>query len=156
MLLIVTIGLIMKAVCKNVTTYAAAHTFYWVGHLGLLYVIDVMLADMTTLKNRMIAFTINGTPTIATTFAGPAIAELFYEQSTWRWAFGAFCIILIGVSLPAAAVMLLQQRKAARMGALPERVHKRTWFESLKFYVIEFDGMYTDIEYFLPLSIWLI
>ncbi|PVH77133.1 putative transporter [Cadophora sp. DSE1049] len=139
MLLVVSLGLIMKAVCKNVTTYAAAHTFYWVGHLGLLYVIDVMLADMTTLKNRMLAFTINGTPTIATTFAGPAIAELFYEQSTWRWAFGAFCIILIGVSIPAAAVMLAQQRKAARLGALPERVHKRTRFESFKFYVVEFD-----------------
>merc|ERR1712093_595825 len=139
MLFVVSLGLIMKAVCKNVTTYAAAHTFYWVGHLGLLYVIDVMLADMTTLKNRMLAFTINGTPTIATTFAGPAIAELFYEESTWRWAFGAFCIILIGVSIPAAAVMLAQQRRAARLGALPERVHKRTRFESFKYYVVEFD-----------------
>ncbi|CZS99586.1 hypothetical protein WAI453_002435 [Rhynchosporium graminicola] len=139
MLLIVSIGLIMKAVCKNVTTYAAAHTFYWVGHLGLLYVISIMLADMTTLKNRMLAFTINGTPTIATTFAGPAIAELFYEQSTWRWAFGAFCIILICVSLPAAVVMLAQQRKAAKFGVLPERTHKRNKFESIKFYVIEFD-----------------
>lgn len=148
MLLIVTIGLIIKAVCTNVTTYAAGHTFFWVGHLGLLYVIDVMLADMTTLKNRMLAFSINGTPTIATTFAGPAIAELFYEQSTWRWAFGAFCIILIGVGIPVATVMLLQQRKAAKLGALPERAHKRTKFESVKFYVVEFDGMYIDIEDF--------
>ena len=36
MLLIVVIGLIMKATCQNIETYVAAHTLYWVGYVGLI------------------------------------------------------------------------------------------------------------------------
>lgn len=36
MLLLMVIGLIMKATCKNIETYTAAHTLFWVGHTGLM------------------------------------------------------------------------------------------------------------------------
>jgi hypothetical protein len=97
-LTVAVVGMIMKATCVNVEMYFAAHVLYWTGHIGLLYVIDVMIADITTLKNRMIIFGINGTPRIASTFAGPAIAELFYTKSNFRWAFGAFAIIIVAFS----------------------------------------------------------
>lgn len=151
MLLIVAIGLIMKATCENVQTYAAAHTFYWVGHLGMMYVISIIIADMTSLRNRMIMITLNGTPTIAAVFAGPAIAELFYVKSNFRWAFGAFCIILVGVSIPAVAIMFVNQRKANRLGMLPEKASNRTTFQSIKYYVVEFDGKFIDIHTTYPL-----
>jgi MFS family permease len=115
---------------------------YWVGHLNLLYVIDVTLADMTTLKNRMLMLTINGTPTIAATFAGPAIAELFYLHSTFRWGFGALLVILVGVTFPVALVMLYNERKANKLGVLPEKVSERTVYQSIKYYFIQFDGSY--------------
>ncbi|KAL2752936.1 hypothetical protein ACRALDRAFT_1065920 [Sodiomyces alcalophilus JCM 7366] len=136
---LVAIGMLMKALCQNVETYAAAHTFYWVGHLGLLYVIDVMLADMTSLRNRMLILTLNGTPTIASSFAGPALAQLFYEESHFRWAFGAFGIILVGVCLPAALVMFLYQRKAYQAGAIEKKPSGRTWWQSIYYYVVQFD-----------------
>lgn len=144
MLLIMVLGMILKAVCQNVETYAAAHTLYWTGHLGLIYVIDVVIADMTSLRNRMLMLTLNGTPTIASTFAGPKIAELFYNYSTFRWAYGAFCIILVGFALPAAVVMLLNQRKAAKMGMLPEKSQDQTRFEAVKHYVVQFDCKSSD------------
>lgn len=140
MLLIIVVGLIMKATCENVETYAAAHTLYWVGHIGLLYVINIIIADMTSLRNRMIMITLTGTPTIATVFAGPAIAELFYNKSNFRWAFGAFCIILVAVSIPAVVIMFINQRKASRAGMLPEKTSTRTPLQSVKYYLVEFDG----------------
>lgn len=140
MLLLIVVGMIMKATCQNVQTYAAAHTFYWVGHLGLLYVIDVILADITSLRNRAIMFGINATPTIATTFAGPKIADLFYTYVNFRWAFGAFCIILVAFCCPVALIFILSQRKAKRQGVAPERVKHRSVWESLKYYFVQFDG----------------
>ncbi|KAK6376145.1 hypothetical protein LTS17_007396 [Exophiala oligosperma] len=139
MLLFMVIGMIMKATCQNVETYAAAHTFYWVGHIGLGYVINVMLADMTTLKNRMIIFSINSTPLLATNFAGPRIADLFYTHVNFRWAFGAFCFILVGFCTPVVVVFFLSQRKANRLGIAPERVKSRTIGESLRYYFVQFD-----------------
>lgn len=140
MLLLVTIGVIMKAACINVQMYAAAHTLYWVGHLGMGYIITVILADITSLRNRAILFGINSTPTIATTFAGPRIAELFYKYVNFRWAFGAFLIILIAFSLPVAAIFIFSKRKAVKLGKFPERINGgRTVWGSVKYYFVEFD-----------------
>ncbi|KAB8217921.1 hypothetical protein BDV33DRAFT_205851 [Aspergillus novoparasiticus] len=106
MLLIVVVGLIVKATCRNIETYVVAHALYWVGHIGMMYVIDIMPADMTTLKSRMIMLGINGTPSIASTLAGPRIATLFYTNLDFRWAFGALAIMITGTSIPVVGIML--------------------------------------------------
>ncbi|KAJ6022720.1 hypothetical protein N7499_008035 [Penicillium canescens] len=139
MLLIIVVGLIMKATCTSMEMYTAAHTLYWVGHIGITYVVEIMLADMTTLKNRMIMLGINGTPGIATTFAGPKIAALFYANLNFRWAFGAFCIILVGVCIPVTIVMLFMQRKAEKTGMLQKEHSGRSWWQSISHYFIQFD-----------------
>ena len=122
--------------------YTAAHTLYCVGHIGITYVVEIMLADMTTLKNRMIMLGINGTPGIATTFAGPKIAAQFYANLNFRWAFGAFCITLVGVCIPVAVVMLFMQRMAEKTRMLQKERSRRSWWQSIAHYFIQFDGVY--------------
>ncbi|OAA51146.1 siderophore iron transporter mirB [Beauveria brongniartii RCEF 3172] len=140
MLLICVIGMIMKAVSHNVETYVAAHTLYWAGHIGIRYVIGVIISDMTSLKNRMIFIGFSNTPRIATAFAGPAIGKLFYEKSNFRWAFGAFTIILIASCMPAIGLMMAMYRKARKQGIVEKRRRSgRTVLQSLKFYAIELD-----------------
>jgi hypothetical protein len=133
-------GMAMKAACRNVQTYIAAHVLYWTGHIGLIYVIDVMCSDMTSLKNRMIIFGINGTPRIAATFAGPVITELFLTNLNFRWAFGVFAILLFVCSIPAIGVMLYMYRKARQAGLAKKTRSGRTLPQSLMYYFIQFDG----------------
>ncbi|KAF1957683.1 siderophore iron transporter-like protein mirB [Byssothecium circinans] len=139
MLLIAVVGMIMKAVCQNMETYIAAHVLYWTGHIGIIYVVDVMCADMTSLKNRMIIYGINGTPRIAATFAGPKIATLFYTNLNFRWAFGAFTIILLGCSVPAMSVMIYMYHKARKAGLAKKERSNRNLPQSLAYYFIQFD-----------------
>ncbi|KAJ5799105.1 uncharacterized protein N7518_001173 [Penicillium psychrosexuale] len=139
MLVLVTIGLIMKATCKSMEMYTAAHTLYWVGHIGLTYVVEIMLADMTSLKNRMVMIGLNGTPGIGSTFAGPEIATLFYSNLDFHWAFGSFAIMQVGVCIPVAAVMLFMQRRAEKSGTLEKTRSGRSWWQSIAHYLIEFD-----------------
>ena len=140
MIVVTILGVIMKACAKNMETYVAGDTMYWVGHLGVLYVIGVMLSDMTTLKNRMLLLTINGTPLICSTFAGPRIAKLFYDDLNFRWGFGSFAIIFAGVSIPVMITMLLMERKAVKMGAWQKRRDSgRTWSQSIIHWLIEID-----------------
>ncbi|KAF9775107.1 hypothetical protein IL306_006803 [Fusarium sp. DS 682] len=139
MVLLVVVGMIMKATCNSVEMYAAAHTFYWVGHLGLIYVIDVVVADTTTLRNRLIIMGINYTPTISSTFAGPKIAELFLLNVNFRWAFGSFCIILLAFCIPVMVIFIMNEIKAKKLGVAPEKVHNRTVWESFKYYFVQFD-----------------
>lgn len=99
-----------------------------------------MIADMTTLKNRMIILGINQTPMIASTFGGPVIAQLFYDNLNYRWAFGAFCIMLVGTSFPVAAIMLWMQYQAKRAGRIHVDRSNRKWYQSIWHYSIQFDG----------------
>ena len=143
MLIIVLVGMALKAACKNVETYVAGHVLYWAGHIGVLYVTDIMAADITSLKNRMIIFTINGTPRIASTFAGPKIAELFYYQNSWRNAFVAFIFIFIGCCLPAMGIMIYMYRKAKKAGVIHKEKSGRTALQSTWFYFVQFDSKWT-------------
>ncbi|KAL8388794.1 hypothetical protein RB595_008933 [Gaeumannomyces hyphopodioides] len=139
MVLLSVVGLVMKAVCQNVETYAAAQTLYWVGHIGLLFIINVTLADMTTLKNRMIVLGFNTSPMIISYAAGPVIAERFINESSFRWAFGAFSIILVGVTVPVALVFIANERKAKAAGILAAEPSGRSWVEACRYYWVQFD-----------------
>ncbi|KAJ6789632.1 hypothetical protein PWT90_08487 [Aphanocladium album] len=147
MILMIIVGMIMKAACINVEMYTAANTIYWVGHIGTQYIIQIIYADMTTLRNRMVLFGVLQLPNIAATFGGPKIAELFFKHSNFRWAFGAFCIIMPVFAAPVVILFFLSKRKAQREGKFPERAKTRTFLESAKHYAIEFDvvGMFLTI-----------
>jgi hypothetical protein len=142
MLLIALVGMAIKAACKNMETYIAGHVLYWAGHIGVLYVTDIMAADITSLRNRMIIFTINGTPRIAATFAGPAIGEIFIKNNNWRWAYGAFVFVFIACSLPATGIMMFMYRKAKQAGVIEERKSGRTVIQSIAYHFVQFDGTY--------------
>ncbi|KAM0433478.1 hypothetical protein ACHAPT_004358 [Fusarium lateritium] len=139
MLFCVIISLILMAVCNNVQTYAAAQVFFWTGMNGIGYVLNIFMADTTTLKNRMILFGFSSTPYISNTFAGPAAAEAFLKGSTWRWGYGAFTIIIPVILSPLIAIFTIQLRRAEEKGYYVKDKSNRTFWESVKYWVIELD-----------------
>ncbi|KAK2795225.1 hypothetical protein FQN52_006155 [Onygenales sp. PD_12] len=139
MTVIATIGLILSATCHNIATYCAAQVFYSVGFAGIIFSIDVITIDTSTLRDRGLAFAFTSSPYIITAFAGPAAAEHFY-QSNWRWGYGCFAIVLPVVATPMFVLLRYNRHKAEKAGLLPEReTSGRTWIQSVIFYVIEFD-----------------
>ncbi|OBT96236.1 hypothetical protein VE01_05816 [Pseudogymnoascus verrucosus] len=140
MLIICVIGMILKATTHSVQQYVGAHVLYWTGHIGMMYVINVMVSDMTTLRNRAILFAVNGLPRVASTFLGPRIGQAFYDNLNYRWAFGAFSIILVGCSIPAMGLMVFMYRKADRAGLVKKHESSgRKWYQSILHYAIEID-----------------
>ncbi|KAK3706078.1 hypothetical protein LTR37_012905 [Vermiconidia calcicola] len=155
------IGLIMMASTGSVEEYAAAQVFYWVGMNGLAYVLDVFIADTSSLKWRGLMFAFSTSPYIATTFAGPAAAQSFYNGAGWRWAYGTFCIVTPAMCAPFLWVFWHNQRLARKQGILVDKraASGRTWYQSLQYYLVEFDfiGMILIIAgwalLLLPLSL---
>lgn len=134
-------GLIMMAATRTVEMYAAAQVFYWVGFNGMAYVLDVFLADTSSLKNRAFVFTFANTPYIATTFIGPPAAASFLKTSNWQWGYGTFAIINPIIAMPILTVLWRNQRKAYREGLLQKREKSgRTFLQSVTFWFWEFDG----------------
>lgn len=136
-----TLGLVLMAVCQDLYTYCAAQVFYTVGFGGMTYCIDVITADASSLRNRGLAFAFTSSPYIITAFAGPKSAEGFYNNvKNWRWGFGAFAIIVPVVASPLFLILQMNLRKAKRQGVLRREKSGRTVFQSIIFYIREFDG----------------
>jgi MFS family permease len=104
----------------------------------MAYVLDVFLADTSSLKNRALWFSFSTAPYIATTFIGPPAAASVYKTSGWPWGFGMFAIITPVITLPIFFVLLHNQRKAAKDGVLIQK-SRRTFAESVSYYFWEFD-----------------
>jgi MFS family permease len=134
-----TLGLILMAVCTNLPTFCAAQVFYSIGFSGMIYCVDVITADSSSLKHRGLAFAFTSSPYIISAFAGPKAAKSFYEDISWRWAFGCFAIILPFVALPLFTLLKLNLRKARRDGLIVHEASGRTLTQNIIHYIQEFD-----------------
>ena len=132
------------AACQNVETYAAAQVFYWVGYNGIIYVLDVFIADTSHLKNRGLMFAFTTLPFVPNVFAGPGIAAKFLapDGAGFRWGFGIFAILLPVVSLPITIIFIINTKKAKAAGLIATEKSGRTFMQSVKYYLIEFDGRF--------------
>ncbi|OJD40819.1 siderophore iron transporter mirb [Diplodia corticola] len=138
-----TLGLVLMAACRDVATYAIAQVFYWVGFDGIGYVLQVFLADTSSLRNRALAFSLSSTPYILTTFAGPAVAQYFQDTWNWRWAYITFAITTPLVSLPIIYLLFHTKYVAIRKGILKPNDLKRRepWLQQAKRFAIQFDAV---------------
>jgi MFS family permease len=96
----------------------------------MIFSIDVITADTSSLRDRGLAYAFTSSPYIITALAGPAAAEGFYEKISWRWAFGCFAIILPFVAAPLFGILLFNQQKAKKKGLLIKEQSGRTVIQS--------------------------
>ncbi|KAF2156312.1 putative siderochrome-iron transporter [Myriangium duriaei CBS 260.36] len=136
---IATLGLILSATCHNITTYAAAQVFYTIGFAGIIFSVDVITADTSTLRQRGLAYAFTSSPYMISAFAGSKASEGFNEFS-WRWGYGCFAIILPFVAAALWGILKFNLRKAKRNGLLhaPEP-SGRTFMQSTWYYLVQFD-----------------
>jgi MFS family permease len=106
----------------------------------MTFAIDVITLDTSTLRNRGLAYAFTSSPNIIVAYAGPTVAEKFYAKN-WRWAYGAFAIILPAFAAPMVYVLLHAKSEAKKKGFLQPKVASgRTFTEGVKHYLIEFDS----------------
>lgn len=133
------LGMIILASCTGPSGYAAGYTLYWVGYDAIYMIMDIFIADTSGLRNRAFAFAFVGTPFICTAFTAPLLGSAFLKTTTWRWGYGAFCIIMFFVFMPLVVVFKFYQRKAEKMGVFKREPSGRTVVQSILHYFHEFD-----------------
>lgn len=166
-----TLGLVLMAVSNSVEVYAASQIFYWIGHNGTEYVASVFIADTSRLKHRGLMFAYLSSPFVITSWLSGPLATAYLgvriidgkEVLTgvgWRWCYGTFAIIVPIVALPLFTLFQWNYKKALKAGLITVDKPDRTFAQSLKFYLIEFDavGLFLIIAglvlLLLPLNIW--
>ncbi|KAI2612344.1 MFS general substrate transporter [Hypoxylon fragiforme] len=127
MIALTTVGLVLMAACQDVQTYAAAEVIYQVGISGFTYILDIIIADTSSLKDRVLAFAFNSSPTLITTFIGPIVATRFLEDSSWRWAFAFSAALFMVLSVPILTILAVNARKARLLGILRKSARSSPW-----------------------------
>ncbi|KAF7189000.1 MFS siderochrome iron transporter B [Pseudocercospora fuligena] len=134
------VGLVLLAASHNIETYCAGEVFYTVGFGGLSYSWVVLAADVTSLRNRGLAFAFTSSPALISAFAGSKAAAEFLVHSTWRWGYAMWAIVLPFFALPVYLLLAYHIRKAEKNGTYTKtkRNYMVNW-ESIKWVVVEFD-----------------
>jgi MFS family permease len=140
-----TVGLVMSAACNNVEAYAASQIFYTVGINGVGYSLSVFVADTTSLRHRGLVQALCCSSYLITAWLGGPISTAFLNGAGWRWAFGMESILVPVVTLPLFGLFTYHYFKAKKQGLVPQRSSGRTFWESTKYYMREFDavGLFT-------------
>ncbi|KAJ6008025.1 hypothetical protein N7540_012001 [Penicillium herquei] len=138
-ILIYILGYVQMAASTNVQTYASAQIFYSAGSTGLQILQQVFIADSSDLLNRAFLALLPEFPFLVTVWLGPTIADAVLRNTSWRWGYGMWAIILPAAFLPLALSLLLNQRKAQRLNLIkPSKarrrrsvfsVIRRTWYD---------------------------
>ena len=132
------IGYIQMAASNNVQTLASAQIFYSAGNTGLQILQQIFIADTSDLLNRALFSSLPDIPFLITVWVGPPIANSLLANTTWRWGYGIWTIVLPTAFLPLALSLVFNSRKAARMNLLPSSSWKgrslvgiatSTWYE---------------------------
>jgi len=136
---ILTMGLTMMALCRNVETYCAAQVIYWVGYNGVIYSLSIFIADTSALKSRGLMLAYGNSPYIITAWIGGPISQAFLDGPGFRWGFATFALATPVLTLPLYFLLMSVLKRAKARGLIPERKHERTLKESVQHYTREFD-----------------
>jgi hypothetical protein len=127
---------------QNIAIYATAQVFFWTGMNGIVYIIDVFIADTSLLKTRMIWFSIAASPIIITTFAGPKLGESFIKHASWRVGYGLFAIITPVICAPFWITFWFMNKKGINFGVVQRPRQGWTFCRSFRHWFFEYDGKF--------------
>ncbi|KAF9457293.1 drug:h+ antiporter [Collybia nuda] len=115
------VGYIIIASAQNVETIAGGIILYALGYTGLQLLTQIIIADITTLKWRGFVSAMMSSPFIINAFVGSNIAAAIMKNSTWRWGYGMFAILVPATLLPLIITLLWAENKARKLGIIASK-----------------------------------
>ncbi|KAK0206671.1 drug:h+ antiporter [Desarmillaria ectypa] len=115
------VGYIVIASAQNIQTVAGGIVLYAVGYTGLQLLTSIIIADITTLQWRGFAVGMTSLPFIINAFIGSNVSTRVLNGAGWRWGYGMFAILIPASLSPLIITLVWAERKAKRLGLVPEK-----------------------------------
>ncbi|OOF90139.1 hypothetical protein ASPCADRAFT_135416 [Aspergillus carbonarius ITEM 5010] len=113
-----TIGTIVEASSNTVEQFAAGAVLYQIGYTAILLLVEVLVADVTSLRSRLLFSYIPALPFLVNTWIGGNVTGAVLGTTTWRWGVGMFAIIYPICTIPLLVTLCIVHRRARSSGAL--------------------------------------
>ncbi|KAJ3846885.1 drug:h+ antiporter [Lentinula lateritia] len=112
-------GYTIIASAQSINAVAAGIVLFAIGYTGLQLLMQIIIADITTLEWRGLINGLLALPFIVNSFIGPNIATAVLETVGWRWGYGMFVILVPLCLSPLIITLLWAERKAKVLGLAP-------------------------------------
>eukprot|EP01054_Gregarina_sp_Poly1_P007807 Gregarina_sp_Poly_1__7806@NODE_441_length_8354_cov_301_408350_g77_i1_p2_GENE_NODE_441_length_8354_cov_301_408350_g77_i1NODE_441_length_8354_cov_301_408350_g77_i1_p2_ORF_typecomplete_len564_score53_40TRI12/PF06609_13/8_1e77MFS_1/PF07690_16/3_6e08MFS_1/PF07690_16/4_2e16Sugar_tr/PF00083_24/0_00073Sugar_tr/PF00083_24/4_4e02Sugar_tr/PF00083_24/0_063Sugar_tr/PF00083_24/49OATP/PF03137_20/0_029OATP/PF03137_20/0_0027MFS_3/PF05977_13/2_2e02MFS_3/PF05977_13/2_9e03MFS_3/PF05977_13/3_5e02MFS_3/PF05977_13/0_0 len=113
------VGFVCLSQASSVELFAASQIFYIAGFTGCLLLIQLVIADTSSLVNRSLLAVVPSLPYVWTVWAGPALGQKMLNTAGWRWGLAMWAIIIPTCSMPLAAALWLNRKSGCCQGPMP-------------------------------------
>ncbi|KDN67106.1 putative major facilitator superfamily transporter [Colletotrichum sublineola] len=112
------VGTIVETCATEVKAFAAGAVVYQVGYTMIMLLVEVIVADITSTRARLLFSYIPALPFIINTWVSGNISAAVLTNSTWQWGIGMWCIIYPVCALPLIVSLSIVGRRARKQGLL--------------------------------------
>ncbi|GLA43464.1 siderophore transporter [Aspergillus niger] len=113
-----TLGTIVEASSSTVEQFAAGAVLYQIGYTAIILLVEVLVADVTSLRSRLLFSYIPTLPFLINTWISGNITGAVLGVTTWRWGIGMFAIIYPICTLPLLMVLHIVYHRAKKDGTV--------------------------------------
>ncbi|PWY85571.1 MFS general substrate transporter [Aspergillus eucalypticola CBS 122712] len=113
-----TLGTIVEASSSTVEQFAAGAVLYQIGYTAIILLVEVLVADVTSLRSRLLFSYIPTLPFLINTWISGNITGAVLKVTTWRWGIGMFAIIYPICTLPLLMVLYIVYHRAKKDGTM--------------------------------------
>ncbi|KAJ5668963.1 Major facilitator superfamily domain general substrate transporter [Penicillium macrosclerotiorum] len=142
-ILFYTVGTIIETFSKTVEAFCAGAVIYQIGYTCIMLLVEVLIADLTSTRSRLLFSYIPALPFIINTWISGNLTTAVLKVTSWRWGIGMFALIYPACALPLIVVLYIVYRRAKVSGHL----------ESYKSSLEELGGRRLIIELFWHLDV---
>lgn len=112
------LGTVVETVSTDVSTFAAGALIYQIGYTMIMLLVEVIVADFTSTRARLIFSYIPAMPFLILTWVSGNVSQAVLEATTWKWGIGMWCIIYPVCTMPLIISLTLVGRRARKHGLL--------------------------------------
>ncbi len=112
------LGTIIEACANDVQTFAGGAVMYQIGYTCVILLVEVIIADITSLRSRLFFSYIPVLPFIINTWVSGNLTSAVLGTTTWQWGIGMWALIYPVCALPLIISLYIVSRRARRAGSL--------------------------------------
>lgn len=124
------VGTIIQSQAYDVQRYAAGAVFYYIGLVGSMLQVMLVLSDNSSLKWRLFYTFVPAWPSIITMWVSGNITKVAEPAKNWSWDIAMWAFIFPVSCLPLICCMLHMRWKASKDPEWAELQNEKTYYQS--------------------------
>ncbi|PNY24610.1 Ferrichrome-type siderophore transporter [Tolypocladium capitatum] len=106
-------GMAIESTASSVYAFCAGAIVYQVGYTCIVLLLEVLVADFSSMRARVFFSYIPALPFIVNTWISGSVTSAVLSVTTWRWGIGMWCIIYPIASMPLLITLYSVDRRVS-------------------------------------------